>query len=513
MATTTLKRLPLAAAVAAALTAGAPAGASIHLTPTFDLRGTWTDNVALEGPGQERSQFITELTPGFRLYSDSQRARLRANYQMHYFHFKNNDLNGDNRTVHELQADANFKLVDDLFYIDAAAHVGQQAVSMFGPQLNSNLYAENNRAEVRTTKVSPYLQHQFRNGAYATARYTRDRVTSDARGYGNTNGDSVYGVIDSGEAGRVVGAGVTYSRSGIESSRMPSTHTQTIEAKLRWRVMQTLALTASVGRDSNDYESMSGPTSGDLWSVGFAWDPTERTSLHLSAGKRYFGDSYGLLAQHRSRYSVWNIRYDEQVTTARAQFLLPASIDTFAMIEKMLRPSIPDAAARRSAAEAYIRATGLPPTLAESMNYLSNRYVLQKGLHASAAFNTARTVTVVSLFNTRRQALSIATSDSELLGSSLAGAHDNTRQTGISAIVNWRLGPRTTANFSTAATRLESESRNFSDLNRTVRLALNRDFSPKTRGTVEVRHVKGGLSNRRGEYRENAISATLSMSL
>jgi uncharacterized protein (PEP-CTERM system associated) len=513
MATTTLKRLPLSAAVASALMLGAPAGASIHLTPTVDLRGTWTNNVALEGPGQERSQFITEVSPGFRLYSDSQRARVRANYQLHYFHFKNNDLNGDNRSVHELQADANFKLVDKLFYIDAAAHIGQQAVSMFGPQLNNNLYAENNRAEVRTTKISPYVQHEFRNGAYATARYTRDRVTSDARGYGNSNGDSIYAVVDSGEAMRAVSAGINYSRSDVDSTRMPSSHTESLEARLRWRMAQNFALTASVGRDSNDYESMSGPTEGDLWTVGFAWDPTARTSLQASAGKRYFGDTYGLLAQHRSRYSVWNIRYNEEVTTARAQFLLPASIDTFAMIEKMLRPSIEDASARRSAAEAYILATGLPPRLAESINYLSNRYVLQKGLHASAAFSSARTVTVVSLFSTRREALSVARSDGDLLGRSLAGAHDNTRQTGVSAIVNWKVGPRTNVNFSTAAMRLESESRNFSDLNRTVRLGLQRDFSPKTRGTIELRHVKGGLSNRRGEYRENAIAATLSMSL
>ena len=512
MATTTLNKLPLAAAVASALLAGMPANASIHLTPTLDLRGTWTDNVTLAGPGQERSQFIAELTPGLRVQSDSQRARLRARYQMHYFHFADNDLNGDNRVVHELQADANFKLVDELLYLDAAAHVGQQAVSMFGPQLNNNLYAENNRAEVRTTKISPYLQHQFNSGAYAMARYTRDRVESDARGYGDTNGNSVYAAFDTGTAMQKVGASISYSRNDIDSTRMPSSHMQTLQGNLRWRVAQTFALTASAGRDSHDYESMSGPTRGNLWSVGFAWDPTERTSLHASAGRRYFGDTYSLLAQHRSRRTVWNIRYNEEVTTARAQFLLPASIDTFSMIDKMLRPSIPDPVARRNAAEAYIRAVGLPPVLAESINYLSNRYVLQKGLHASVALNTPRSVTLVSLFNTRRKALSTAQSDSELLGSSIASDHDNTRQTGISALVNWRLGPRTNLNFSTAVTRLESESRNFSDVNRTVRLAMTRDFHSKMRGTVEVRHVKGGLSDRRGEYRENAIAGTLSMS-
>jgi uncharacterized protein (PEP-CTERM system associated) len=382
---------------------------------------------------------------------------------------------------------------------------------MFGPQLNNNLYAENNRAEVRTIRVSPYLQHQFRSGAYAMARYTRDRVESDAHGYGDTNGNSVYAVVDTGEATRAIGGGISFNRSEIESTRMPSSHTQSVEARLRWRTSPTFALTASAGRDSHDYESMSGPTSGKLWSLGFAWNPTERTSLEASAGRRYFGDTYHLQAQHRSRYSVWNIRYNEEVTTARAQFLLPASIDTYAMIEKMLRASIADPAARRSAAEAYIRATGLPPTLAESVNYLSNRYVLQKGLHASAVFNTARTVTLVNVFSTRRNALSVAQTDSELLGSSMVGAHDNTRQSGINAIVNWRIGPRTSLNFTTASTRLESESRSFSDLNRTVRLSMDREFNSRTRGNVEVRHVKGGLSNRRGEYRENAIAATLSM--
>eukprot|EP01032_Pedospumella_encystans_P029152 gene29152-32925_t len=120
-----------------------------------------------------------------------------------------------------------------------------------------------------------------------------------------------------------------------------------------------LMLTVTGGYDEYDYQSLGGVTKGKNWSVGGSWRPSGRTSVQLNVGKRYFGDSYFLAANHRTRTSVWSLTYSDAVTTTRSQFQLPSAVNTFALLDQLFQAQIPDAAARRQAVEAYIIAAGL----------------------------------------------------------------------------------------------------------------------------------------------------------
>jgi hypothetical protein len=100
------------------------------------------------------------------------------------------------------------------------------------------------------------------------------------------------------------------------------------------------------------------------------------------------------------------------------------------MLDNLFRAQIPDAQMRAAAVQAYIQAAGLPPSLATSVNFLSNRYSLNKQLNAGVAWQLARTTTTFSVFKTKRQMLSSQQVDSVLLGSSLATLNDNTEPGG-----------------------------------------------------------------------------------
>jgi uncharacterized protein (PEP-CTERM system associated) len=508
--------LPLATPVAMlAVLMASPARADWKVTPNVELRETYTDNVRLEADQLARSQFVTDFAPSLTIANDGPRLKLSAAAVSHLYAYSDDRIDGTNRSQFQLQANAKAKLVEGLLFLDGAASIGQQAISAFGPQVDSgNGYSSANRTKVSTYRISPYLAHRFGAAATAELRYVRDSVKSGNVGLGDSTGDTVSLSIASGPAYRTVGWGLQYSRQDLDDTLARKSRAENASASLRFLVAPRLTLNANGGYDKYDYQGLGGATAGKSYSLGFTWSPSLRTSIQASAGKRYFGSSYSLIASHRSRHSVWSVNYTDAVTTSRQQFLLPAAINTAAMLDRLFSTNIPDPAARLQAVDAYIRATGLPPTLADSINYFSNRFILQKQFQASAAFNTAKTTTVVSLNATKRNALSSQQSDSALLGSNLATLNDNTKQAGAGVVMNYRISSRTGVNLALTSGRTESLSTGIKDNHKSLSLAMTRQFQRKLKGAVELRRSQGNAAIQGGRtYRENAVSASLSLQL
>ena len=493
--------------------ASQPARADWKFTPTVELAGTYTDNVGLVEDERKLGRFIAEVSPGFILRNDSRRVKFLTSYELTYYGYDDSGVADARHVQHSLLSQLSSVLIDDLLYLDGDAAIGQRAVSVFGPQVNYNGYAGANREHVRTYRISPYLRHNFGTSATAVVRYTRDSVDAGNAGLGNSDSDSLYLNLSSGPTFRRVGWGLQASTRRLSDSIAPNTTIKNVNANVRYRLGDSFALTASSGYDEYDYDSIGEPVEGRSWTAGFDWNPSPRTSLRANAGKRYYGDSYFLEALHRSRRSVWTINYNDEVTTSRDQFLLPATVDTATVIDRLFMADIPDPVARRLAVDAYIRAAGLPSALAESVNYFTNRYILQKQLQLSAAFNTARTTLVVSAFNVKRHALSSFETDGALSGPGRGTLNDDTTQVGASALLNWRLTSRSAANFSMTRSRMESNSTTLQTRNTAVRMALTRTFSPRLTGSAELRRTSGNTAFGAAGYRENAITASLLLKL
>lgn len=507
------RRILPAAVALAMLSLAAPSRADWKFTPMVDLRETYTDNVALRAVGQ--ANWVSEIAPGFILEDSSPRLQLKATYSKHFFEYSDKDIGGTNGNQQQLTADAKAKLVNDLLFLDASANISQRAASAFGPLLFNNAggigagngFASANSNEVKTFRLSPYLMNRF--GSYATGelRYAQDRVSSNASGLGDTNGGTTSLNVNSGTAFHTLGWNVVATHADLTSTVAGKSRNDNMNVGLRYLVIPTFTATTSVGYDSYDYAALGGKTGGKAWSVGFRWEPSTRTSVVATVGKRYYGNSYHLQSLHRTRASVWTLNYSDEVTTTRAQFLLPSTVNTATLLDGLFTSSIPDPVARRQAVDAYILATGLPASLANSINYFSNRYILQKQLQAAAAFNGAHSTLIVTLTDARRQALSAATVDSGLLGSSTSALNENTRQDSITGILNWRLNTRTSANLSADYTRVTSVTQNRTDNHSSLRMILTHELQSQLSGNLEVRRLRGGVSP--ASYIENAIAVAI----
>ena len=494
-----------------ALLLSQPTQAAWKFTPTLELRETYTDNLRLARGGREQGDWITEITPGFTVSKRSDRVRFDATYQLHYFAGADDIGEEVDRAQSSLAARLAAEVVGDWLYFDGAASISQQPVSAFGPLLSDRAYANINRTEVRTFSASPYLRHRFGSTATVELRYVRDKVDTGRRRLGNADGETVALSVASGSRFTDLGWNLLVREQRIDDELAPETSAATASFGLRYSLSRTIALTGNVGYDKYDYAALGGVTEGNSWSTGFIYTPSSRTRIEASAGRRFYGDSYHLSANHRARRAAFSLSYSDAVTNTRSQFLLPSTVDTATMLDSLFMSALPDPVARRAAVEAYIRAAGLPPSLANSINYFSNRYFLQKQLRAAVVLRGSRTRTVFSAFGTRRNALSVAEADSALLGPSSLTLNNNTRQRGASAVWSYRLDGKTGFNASVEANRVESITTGLVRNHTATRLSLNHQFERKLSGVAELRRITGPAAGGRDKYVENAISAGLLM--
>jgi uncharacterized protein (PEP-CTERM system associated) len=500
---------PIAAWVAIAWPA--PAGAADwQITPGIDLKETYTDNVTLATSGNERSDFVTEITPNLSLKATGARMKLSADYAMRNF-FYGRSSEASNRH-HHLQALANAELVENLFYLDGKASAGQKAISPFGPQAAGDGYLTNNQADVRTYSISPYLRHRFGRSATAELRYSRDAVSADTGGMSDSESDRLRISLHSGSEFRVLEWNVLYDDQKIHYDAADDVRTRQLSGSLRYALTSRFALTATGGYEDNNYVSIASKPEGDFWSVGAAWAPSERSNIAVSAGRRFFGNTLSLSAQHRTRMTVWSVGYQEEITTTRSQFLMPSAQDTVAFLNGLWASSIPDQAAREEMVRHFIREANLPSTVIVPVNSFTNRVFLQKSAHASLAIKGVRNTLMTSVFRVEREPQSGATSDSSLTAGSAALLGDATRQEGVSTAWHLRLSPRTSLTASAGYSEVRSAATGARDENITYRLGLSRQMRQKVKGGVELRRLEKRSNQTTSEFRENAVAAFLQIS-
>ena len=517
MTITTAKRIaarvPQLAPLVAALMLALPAQAQWKVTPMLTLGQTYTDNVGLQSDANKRSQWVTEATPSIAVYGQNSRVQLNARASAGFYMYSDRPA-GTRSNNTEYNANGRVKVIDELLYVDARASRASQPVSAFGLQDDrGNRFSDENSTDVTYWSISPYLTRRFGNVAVATLRYTHDQTDADATQFGSSTSDSALFDLVSGRAWRDIGWNVRYARQDMRTDRYGDTLSENALLGLNYAVHRTLKLTATRGYDRYDYQALDGITAGASWSAGFAWRPSARTAVDLSAGRHFLGNTGSLLASHRSRHTVWRLSYSDAVTNARQQFGQTQTIDTAVLIDSLFAATIADPFARRQAVLDYLQASGLPLSTTESVNYLTNRFFRQKQALASFAFNQRAHSTVVSAFASERVVLSTGEVDAGLLGSELFALNDNVRQVGASAAHSYRLNALSSATATLTATRNRSLTTSVEQDQQSLRLALTRRFSRKLFGNVELSHARGGRGQFGPGYTENAIRATLSAQL
>ena len=474
--------------------------------PSLRLRESYTDNALRAPPGQEQSDFITEIAPAIALVGSGPRLRVHLDYSWHKFLYARRA----DTDQHQLDAGADAELVKDWFFVDAAAGVSRRSISPFGPPAIGDLPGTQNESTVRTTSISPYLRHRFRSLATAELRYTRNTVDS--------GGDLLSVHSDEAQlllSGEPRAGGWTWNASydvrRTQDSKLANQRMERGSVGLRYPFSSKWAATASAGAEKEGYETRSGKApQGRFWSLGGVWTPSPRTSVAFSTGRRFFGRTYSLDASFVQRHTSWQASYGEDITTMPAQFLRLGNRDAASLLDQLWRGIFPNALDRRLRIDAFLRyANGLGPELG-AINYFSHRYFLQKQAKLTMARATAKSTLLFGITAVDRTAQTASGIDSGLLPGVEFGSEDRTRQIGGNLGWSWQASSRSSVNVSAGYAGTRSLSTTRRDGNATVTAGYTRILQRKVTASIDVRHTLH-TSNRCGAYRENGVSATLTM--
>ncbi len=478
-----------------------------RVTPTLKLGQIYTDNVRLAPSGMEESDFITSVSPGINITSNGRGLKLNANYDYQALYYANsNEFNG----YHHLDAAAKVTLAEDLLFFDGKASIGRQPISVLGTQTSNNYNLANNQTTVKTLTASPYLRHDFNGGATTELRYTHQSLKTGEEALSSGTTDSLRWNLNSGPSYRSLAWGLNAQSQKNRMSRTDTVNTSTAGGNLRYMITPQLYLTATAGYDKYDYIVAPGQSdpSGKYYSGGFSWSPTNRTNISASAGKKFYGDTYSLNASVRSRATLLRLSYDESITTTQSQFALNSADSTSLYLNDLFRAAIPDDAKRQIAVDQFILSNGLPATLSQSVNYLTNQFFLQKSLRASVAITGARNTLLFTAFNTKQNQQSVESSGA--LPNSFSTAR-NVDQQGLNATWSLRVTPLTTTTVSANFTKSKQNSGNDESQFRIYRAALTTRIQPKIDGILELRHSEQDSVGFGNSYQETAVSTFVSM--
>jgi uncharacterized protein (PEP-CTERM system associated) len=480
------------------------------VTPSLNLRETYSDNINLGPPGAQNNDWVTEADPTVDVIGTGSRLKVRASYTMQNLLYK--DETSADRTNNLLNAGGNAKLVDEFLFLDGNASVSRSTVSLFGPQSPNNIYVTGNQASVANYSISPYIAHSIGNLASYQLRYTRNEFKTGVSGLSDTIGNGALLDLNSGDGFGRLGWGLHYSDTNTEYSYGPSILYRTSSGNVGFRVTPTFSLTGTKGYEKYTYVPSIGNTNlGGFWTAGFSWAPSERTSVQATTGERFFGKTNSLVASHHSRNTLWSLNYNESITTTSEQFVLPVTINTASYLTTLWAPIISDPVLLQQIVTSFIQNNGLPSSLASSVNYFTNGVFLQKLWQASAAIDTAKSTFILGWFRASRDTLTAQSLDSQLLGSINPALNDFTKQIGGNAMWTWRFSARTNVNARAQYAKNSSLSTGLEDNVFLTGLGMTTQFKSKLFGAVDLRRSQQNSNLPGTQYLERAITVSLLM--
>lgn len=449
-----------------------------------------TDNVLLAPRGEESSDVIARISPGFDLSREGARAEMSLSYTLtSRFHLEETR---EDLTTHTIAGRGSIAVIPDNLFVEASVTRNVQTASLLDPIGFGDSTPRDNLAETSRYRISPYLTNRFSSIASQELRYTYDELRNHRNNDDGSRAHSVRYTLDSGPAfGRMfwqVAGQFTEERFADDGSKGEF---GTVSGTLGLRVTPTLSASVTGGEDFNDFETDRGEVEGTFWEVGLGWTPTPVTNISASYGERFFGKTRALSVDHRSRRASYRISYSEGIDSTRGR-----GGARFGDLADQLGIGVEDLFDQFSIEEIglLLLLSGLDD------GALTRGFFFTQDWRASWQYDTGRSTVGISAFQNRRLAES---------RTGLGTLEDNVERRGITATLNWALGPRTRMELGTAFTRNSFLDSDREDDLWNFRAGINRELGPRTRASLSYRYQQRESDSPVDEYRENSLLATL----
>lgn len=296
------------------------------INPGVELREVYTDNVRLSAQGTEESELVSEIKPGVIIEGKGARTNFYLDYYLQSLIYQNETNN--NGEFHQLSLALNRKLVGDILTVDANGRYDQQAIQGQGGVAADNIFLSSNRTDVASYRVSPKLLLSFPSDnvelliqpSYTEVNY------QDVSGFDSKN-QQVISALEKKTNNQHIGWRLSAQQQKVDFETNDYSELKRLDYGVRIPVGNRLEWQINGGREINlfKYGGQVTDINDTLWNTGLEWSPSRRFSLESLYGRRFFGKTFLLKSEYRSRYARWSVNYSEELHTSASQQQLQLS--------------------------------------------------------------------------------------------------------------------------------------------------------------------------------------------
>lgn len=484
-------------ALQATAQSAAPAS-KLLVQPRISLSSTLTDNLRLRDEGKDAA-LITTISPGLSVSSGTGRVRGSLDYSLNGVIYTKSEASG--QVQNNLAAKLSVEAIDNWFYVDAQASVGQQAVSAFGTQSTDPTLRSGNSSEVARLNVSPYIRGQLAGiaGYQVSANLLESRAKDSLAGDASSRSLSMQ--LNGLSAGSLLNWSASLSdqlsqaRGGREVETQSATATLVVRPDVDWNFGVT------GGAERQNFESLA-KQSSTIYGVNAGWTPTVRTKLAAEWTHRRYGNSHSLTFEHRMARSVWRLTDSQSVNTGGLQGQANV-LSNYELFYIQFSSIEPDPVRRDLLVRSFLRNLGLDPNALPTGGFLGGGASLTRSQALSLSVQGGpRTTLTMTLSQTKNRNLD---QDSPANGDLSRTGLVNQRMMSVS--LAHRLTPNSSANMLFSQQRSRGAASGQQTDMKSLTANWNGKLGVRTNVQFGLRHTRFDSPSQ--PYRESAATATL----
>lgn len=490
-----------AAALAPAVEAAGAAKRAWTITPRVMLQETFTDNVNVGIGGVKSRDEITEVAPGIRIIGNTARAKVNLDYSVRELFYARNSKGRE--TQQALNATAKLEAIEKFLFLDLNGIISQQAISPFGVQ-SANYAINDNRTETSNYRFSPYVKGRLGSVAEYEGRYSRSWAHSKASQVGDTDVAEWRGIVKNDKKARI-GWEVEASQQRYDYSRGRRTEAESWRGLANVGIADDWRVAASLGHERNDFISLD-KQGWQTHGFGVEWRPNQRTSMAAFREKRFFGTGHTVSINHRLQRSALKYEDSRNVAALPNRFNSPGFGTIYDLLFTQLASAIPDEALRADFLSKFLQQNGLVPTTPVISGFLDSQVTARRSQELSYVLRGARNTVTVAFQRTLDERLGVGLAGSSpdpLLAAGIA-------QRGVSLALSHQLSAVSTLNVNGSHSRSTGSSVIGNQATqKSLTAGVNTRLSPRTTAGVAARRTT--FDNQTAPYSENALVGTLTV--
>ena len=472
---------------------------AVTITPRVSVTQTYTDNSLLSSTNA-RSEWITQVSPGLRVVSQSGRIRGTFEYSLNEFAYANHTRGRQRQNA--LNSNGVAELVDGSTFLDFSGQISQQSISALAAPTTTQGANSANSTETSTFRLSPYVRGVMAGAVDYEARYGWTWTNADSANASDVRSREWQVRLASAGSG-ALGWSADAAAKTMNYSLGRTLRENHVQGALNYAFTPQVKGSLLLSQYSDNYATVSMDSQFST-GLGLNWAVSPATKIAAQMERRSFGQSHSISFEHRTARTAWRFSDSRTATAAPAESGTTVVGSLSDLLFAQFAGVEPDPLKRATLVDQFMQTYGLRSDTKVISNFLSSSATLQRRQEASFAILGVRdSVTFVLSRSSSSKLDTVVVAFDDFSNNSVI------QQTGFTTSWAHRLTPDWAVNLSATSQRSSGSTAGAGTLLRSVDLTFTGRFGRQMSGSFGARRV--WFDSTTAPYSESAVIGSLNV--